>query len=257
MSTFKKQQQEFVSLIRYPDILQSKSYSANDKQRIEIYQRLIFNNINGFLRGAFPVSCSLLPAHIWGKLVKQFVAEYTCTSPLFSEISEHFLDYIELICDSDETLDFELPEYLYALMHYEWIELELDKREADSPAEAWEGATLPKSIKFSAVAELLHYTYPVHAIGGEVDSGNDVPLGDYFYVVYRDNHYHVRFNLLNAAGAAILSCLIHDAQNEIVAISIVKRHASALFSSMDKDELNQQVEKLISGGLKQGFLLPG
>lgn len=253
MYNFKEQQRKLVSLIRHPNKLKQEKLSVDDKERIEIYQRLIFNNIDGFLRNAFPVSYRMLNKSIWNEVVSIFIADYRCESPIFSDIAEQFLDFIS---STHDNMPSQIPSYLGSLMHYEWIELVLDRRESRLSLPCWDGTTMPDNVIASDVAELLHYQYPVHAIGGDLSAEAEMPREDCFYVVFRDQQYRVRFNRLNPASAAIFSLLFEDFANKPTSIVTIQQKAQSIFPHIDECSINQQVTALLIDGLRQGFLFP-
>ncbi len=60
------------------------------------------------------------------------------------------------------------PPYLAELAHYEWVELALTLRDAESlPTQSLPAVNLfQRSLQLSPLAWPLSYHYPVHRIGG-------------------------------------------------------------------------------------------
>ena len=64
-------QQRFTARVRAPH--QQPLPAALPAQRVAVYERLIRNNIEGFVRGTFPVLHKLLPTARWDQLIDAFV----------------------------------------------------------------------------------------------------------------------------------------------------------------------------------------
>ena len=84
-----------------------------EPRRMQIYADLVFNNIDNFLSNTFPISRSCIGDVRWHELVRAFVHKHDSETPLFLEISEEFLSFIERTGLAD------LPEFFLELCHYE------------------------------------------------------------------------------------------------------------------------------------------
>jgi hypothetical protein len=173
-----------------------------ESRRLKIYQDLVYNNIEGFISGGFPVLRSLFDDDKWHKLVRHFIEGHRCHTPYFLEISQEFLHflmegYTARECD---------PPFMSELAHYEWVELALDVSE-----EQLEG---PDSLDplnsvpvISPLAWLLSYQFPVQRIG--LSCRPDSAGEPTYLVVYRNREDVVKFMELNAATARLLE-LVRD-----------------------------------------------
>ena len=65
-----------------------------EQRRLDIYQNLIFNNIEGFISGGFPVLRSLYDESDWLGLVRAFIDSHRCTTPYFLEIGQEFMQFL-------------------------------------------------------------------------------------------------------------------------------------------------------------------
>ena len=65
-----------------------------EERRLQVYRDLVYRNIKGFIDSTFPVLCSLHSEAEWEALVREFIREYRCHSPLFLEISEEFIGFL-------------------------------------------------------------------------------------------------------------------------------------------------------------------
>ena len=171
---------------------------------MKIYNDLIYNNIEGFLSGGFPVVRSLYRDEDWHRLVRDFISSYRCSSPYFLEISQEFLNYL-MQAREPSPVD---PPFLLELAHYEWVELMLDVSTEEFPVDAVDasGDLLEGVPVVSPLVLNLRYRFPVHTIGPgtEPDEPSAEPT---FLIVYRNRQEKVRFMEANAATARLLELL--------------------------------------------------
>ena len=169
-----------------------------EERRLKIYRDLIFNNVEGFISGGFPVLRSLYGEDDWEELVRGFMRVHRCQSPYFLEISQEFIRYLS----EEHNLRQCDPPFITELAHYEWVELALDVAEEDLPEPRPEAGIAGAVLCLSPLAWVLAYQYPVHLIGPGFQPQQ---TGDPTYlVVYRDRADQVQFMELNAASARLL-----------------------------------------------------
>ncbi|MEH6568191.1 MAG: putative DNA-binding domain-containing protein [Halioglobus sp.] len=173
-----------------------------ESRRLKIYQDLIYNNIEGFISGGFPVLHSLFDEEQWHDLVRRFIDGHRCHTPYFLEISQEFLKFL---MEAYEARDCD-PPFMAELAHYEWVELALDVSEEQ--LEGPDGFDPLDSVPvISPLAWLLSYQFPVQRIGA---SFRPDKVGEpVFLVVYRNREDAVKFMELNAATARLLE-LVRD-----------------------------------------------
>ena len=169
-----------------------------EQRRLDIYQRLVYNNIEGFISGGFPVLRSLYVDADWHHLVREFIDTHRCHTPYFLEISQEFIEFLmqghrPRECD---------PPFMVELAHYEWVELALDVASGEPPCECQPPSLLEAIVQLSPLAWLLHYQYPVHRIGPEFRPQQ--PEQPTYLVVYRDRREKVRFMELNPMSARLV-----------------------------------------------------
>ena len=165
---FQVLQQQFADCIRDPEI----TYAPVGEQPIEIrrlnvYQQLFFNNIEGFFSQIFPVCAEILGQERWLQIIREYMLKHRSRTPLFHELGEEFLAFVE----SEFTPLESDPEFLLELAHYEWVELALsvsteidfDKEPSQQISQLVE-ADLDLSYKLSPVAWPLAYEWPVHRL---------------------------------------------------------------------------------------------
>lgn len=172
-----------------------------EERRLKIYRELIYNNVEGFISGGFPVLHSLYSDVDWHALVREFLDAHRCRSPYFLEISQEFIQYL---LEEHQPRDCD-PPFLAELAHYEWVELALDVSEEELPPACAAPDPEHASLRLSPLAWVLSYRFPVHRIGpGNQPREAGEPT---FLAVYRDREDQVRFVELNAATARLLELL--------------------------------------------------
>ena len=185
------------------DPVRNPAPAGVEQRRLQIYQDLVYNNIEGFISGGFPVLRSLYEEPDWHEMVRQFIDQHRCHTPYFLEISQEFLQflmgtYVRRDCD---------PPFMAELAHYEWVELALDVSEEVlfDPIEIDDLRT--SVLRLSPLAWVLSYQFPVHRIG--VSYRPEQAQEPTYLAVYRDREDKVCFMELNAATARLLE-LIRD-----------------------------------------------
>ena len=172
-----------------------------EERRLKIYRDLIYNNVEGFISGGFPVMRTLYDDTDWHAMVRSFLDGHRCQSPYFLEISQEFIRYL---VEEHQQRDCD-PPFLAELAHYEGVELALDVSEEELPPEAEVEDLGNAVLRLSPLAWVLAYQYPVHQIGR--NNRPTEPGEPTFLAVYRDREDQVRFMELNGAPARMLEML--------------------------------------------------
>jgi hypothetical protein len=164
---------------------------------------LFFNNIEGFVSGAFPVLRSLYGDRDWQQLLQEFMAQHHCQTPYFLEISQEFLTYLQ----QRPLAEYDRP-FMLELAHYEWVELALEVSEVslESVVADPSGDLLACLPVVSPLLWSLCYQYPVHRIGPDFQPQLPSEQPSYL-LVYRDRDDRVQFMEGNAVTARLLELL--------------------------------------------------
>ena len=214
-----------------------------ERRRLKIYEDLVYNNIEGFISGGFPVLCSLYEPVDWHALMRLFIDQHRCHTPYFLEISQEFLRFLM----ADHTLRACDPPFIAELAHYEWVELALDVSEEILPEPVAIGNVLETVPTLSPVAWSLRYDFPVHRIGpGFQPQQAAEPT---FLVVYRDRMDQVQFIEQNAAVARLLE-LVRD--NDAATVRALLCALAAELGMAEESMLafgSQQFEQLIAASV--------
>jgi hypothetical protein len=205
MTSFENYQRAFTAHIRDP---RGRPRPAGvPARRMRVYDELLYNNLESFLRGGFPVCRELLGARRWTRLARAFFREHACHSPYFRQIPEEFLRYL----GSAPAVTADYPGWLEELAHYEWVELALETslRDADTPAHDPVGDLLDGRPLLNPVARLLEYRWPVQRLGTRYRPRTP-PAEPTYILAFRDAGLAIRFLEVNALTARLLALLQAD-----------------------------------------------
>jgi hypothetical protein len=238
MDNFQQVQRQLTSHIRNPDV--EAPPSGIEDRRLKIYRDLFYQNIEGFISGAFPVLRSIYAANEqdeqWHAMVRDFMVKHQCHTPYFLEISQEFLLYLQ---ETREPTEQDLP-FMLELAHYEWVELVLDVSDEDVkqvPADP-NGDLLAAIPVVSPLAWSLAYQYPVHQIGKDLQPKQPSEQATYL-VVYRNRDDEVKFMETNAVTARLLELL--NAENNKSGLEILQQIAEEM--------QHPQPQQIIDGGV--------
>lgn len=202
LPAFQQAQYAFAAHIRDPQAQPRPADVA--ERRMAVYRDLLYNNVEGFIAGAFPVLRAISPDEVWQRRVRSFFAEHRCHSPYFAEIAREFLDWLE----AERGPHPDDPPFIRELAHYEWVELALQISDADQEPLAVDrnGDVWTAHPLISPLAWHLAYSYPVHRIGPDhlPEQPSQQPS---YLVVYRDRRDRVHFLEINAVTYRLLELL--------------------------------------------------
>jgi hypothetical protein len=205
LPAFQRYQYDFAAHIRNPKA-HPRPQGAPEK-RMKVYNELLYNNLEGFLLACFPVLRKVLGKRRWSRMVRDFLAEYRCHTPIFRQIPEEFVRYLKEVRglrDGD-------PVFLRDLAHYEWIELALSVSplEIDWSGIEREGDMLAGRPALNPVLALLQYDYSVHRIGPKFKPTMEQSQETHI-LVFRTGDDQMRFIELNPVSARLVSLLLHQ-----------------------------------------------
>ncbi|WP_460418927.1 HvfC family RiPP maturation protein [Pseudomonas sp. microsymbiont 2] len=167
-----------------------------EARRLKIYRELFYGAIEGLLAGSFPVLRQTLGEQRWHARVRDFYAAYRSQTPLFTEVAEAFVDYLQGI-------ELDAP-WQVELAHYEWIEAQLYLSDAQEPPHDPAGDLLDGEPLLSCTARVLAYLWPVERIGPH-EQPLEPPAMPTLLLVYRDAALQVRFLRLSPMAWRLLA----------------------------------------------------
>lgn len=193
MLDFQRYQTDFTAHIRAPK-LHKKPANVN-AERMAVYQKAVFNNIAESVSVCFPVCQTVFGKRFWQKLIRDFVANFSASSPIFREIPQQFLQFL--------STKNELPAYLQPLAHYEWAELAVSHLPANNRT-LNKKTDLLKQTPILAPHLLLEYDFAVHKISAR----NKPKQSEKTYLlVFRNTAFEVKFIELNPMTFSLLKLL--------------------------------------------------
>ena len=204
---FQRQQLAFTAHVRDP--MGAPRPAEIPARRMDVYNELLFNNINEQLAGNFPVLRRISDDDYWLGLVRDFMICHRCTTPLFTELGQEFVDYLS----NEREPGVDDPPFMLELAHYEYVELAVAISTADDDVAEHDpnGDLLAGRPLIGPTAWNLSYRWPVHTIGP--DNQPDTPPQDPTHlVVYRDRTDDVHFLQINAVTQRLLQLLKEDPQ---------------------------------------------
>lgn len=181
-------QLRFAAHLRDP--LQQPAPAGIDDTRMQVYRELYFNIIQSLLAANFPVIARTLGKSRWQQLVRDFCREHRAHTPLFPEIGQELIAYLD-----SRPADPQAP-WLLELAHYEWIELALKISDESLPAHDPDGDLLAASPVCSPYCRALAYQWPVHRIGLE-HQPSEPPLQPTLLLARREAHGNIVFSELS------------------------------------------------------------
>ncbi|MBL8453475.1 MAG: putative DNA-binding domain-containing protein [Zoogloea sp.] len=168
------------------------------RQRMAVYEELLFNNLRSFLDRCFPVGRACLGELRWTRLCRAFYRDWPCATAWFREIPREFVDYLE--AGSGQRL----PRWFAELARYEWAELAVDVMDVVPPAGLSDGDLVEGCPVVNPALLSLAFQWPVHRIGPDARPRRPAPVQ---LLVYRDAADEVCFVETNPATARLLSLL--------------------------------------------------
>lgn len=210
MKSFQQTQLAFSKHLRAPE--QYPAPLDIEDRRMGIYRDLIYNNIESFIAGAFPVLRSLMADDHWHAMVRDFIAKHHCQTPYFLEISQEFLQYVMQERGSVEGD----PVFMLELAHYEWVELALDIADLVIPLEQlYPVHPLALIPRVSPLIFALTYQYPVHKISPSYQPKQQEVT---HLLVYRNRADEVKFMSVNAMTLRLVFLLQQNENDSLLTV---------------------------------------
>ena len=233
-SGFQALQYAFAQRIRDPE--NAPAPADIEPRRMKVYEDLFFNNLSSMLAGTFPVLHRILGRVRWNALIRDFMARHQAHTPLFPELPQELLRFLETARANDP----DDPPFMHELAHYEWVELalqtatvELDLHGIDPAGDLLEG-----SPAVNPLAWPLAYSFPVHRLSPDYAPGTPPPAPT-FLVVYRRLDDEVTFREINGRTARLL---------ELARDETGKRNGRELLLAIAAELGHPDPEAIVRGG---------
>ena len=212
MSALRDQLHAFAAHLRDPRA--SPPPPDIEDRRLAVYRDLLLNNIRTLLAGNFPVIRRTLGDARWDALVRDFHARHRSRTPLFTEIGQEFIAFLQ-----QRMPDGGDPPWLCELAHYEWAELALQIADDPLPPHDHDGELMAGVPVRSPFAWAFAYRWPVQKIGPDLlpDMPDAAPT---LLLLRRDAAGEVRFSEVSPLVFRLLelldgTCTGHDALSRL------------------------------------------
>lgn len=207
---FQQYQAQFTAYIRNP--AQNKKPPRVNASRLAVYKKAVFNNIVESISICFPVCQAVVNKRAWQKLMREFVATYAAGSPIFREIPQQFLLFLEPIEN--------VPAYFKQLAHYEWVELAIHSQQTQTVVKSEQTDLLYEKPILAAALMLLEYDYPVHQISAKFKPKLTHKTN---LLVFRNPNFEVKFIEVSPVTYRLLQLIKeHDLTGEQALTQLAK-----------------------------------
>ncbi len=217
-------------------------------ERLAVYQDLVFNNVRGFIRSAFPVLRSIVGDTQWDHTIAAFLAHSQLDSPYFIDIPRAFYDFLTHHASP-------WPDFALELAYYEWLELDLFRRVGGLPPVPRTPQGLPDLLdqtwQLGHAVALVACRYPVHQLSPAYQPLT-APAEPTFLALYRTSQGKVQFLQLTALSMAVLQLLQATSQS----VSELCQQLSPLLPHMTEQNLQTGVQQLLLQCVDLGLVLP-
>jgi hypothetical protein len=225
LPSFQQYQAAFTGYIRQPS--RARRPAGVNARRMDVYAELVYNNLKATVSACFPVARKVLGVRRWNRIMRLFLMQHACATPIFRQIPEEFLSWLDT-AESDD-----IPPWLRSLAHYEWVELALAVSEATVSASDQinpQGDLLAGRPVLAPALLLLSYPYAVHRISPRYKPEQPDVESTHILAFRRDienNRDEVKFIELNPVSArlvALLSERRHSGAEALQAIVAEMKH---------------------------------
>lgn len=212
MLDFQRYQQEFTAYIRNPKV--HKKPAGVVPARMAVYRDAVFNNIFESVSVCFPVCQAAIGKRAWRALLKDFVKSYPAQSPIFREIPQQFLAFLNTQAPQ--------PAFLAELAHYEWVELAISAQQTEPVKLSKEMKLLSEKPVLAPAHKLLDYNFALHKITkGKLPRTAEKT----YFLVFRNAKFEVKFIELNPTTFQLLQLI---EKNEMTGEQALMRLAESL-----------------------------
>ena len=129
--------------------------------RLHHYRRLFFNVTKDGLESAYPIAFGIIGEEKFTKLAQDFFANHKAQANLYWQMP---FELIEFCKTQNYAAQFEMP-YLYELLHFEWLEIEVQNMvDAIIPNYTETNDLLNNKLVINGNYSLVHFEYPVHKL---------------------------------------------------------------------------------------------
>lgn len=257
MDDFKKIQRQWAQWLRDPNKVAAPQQA--DSARLQVYNRLVRNNIENFIERGFPVLADVLEASQWQQLMQDFVQNHHATSPLFAQIGDEFVRFLEQRSPPSKSAN-NLPAFTVELARYERMEVDVFNAMDDCSVPELTAAPEQMLWQVNPSVQWRDFSYAVHTISR--DNIPDSPLQQpIFIAVYRVDYVDqqqlftstVKFMQLNPVTTLLIDLL---QQQSGLSISDMATQLAAQLPQFSQPQLEQGLLATIPDLYQRAMLFP-
>ena len=217
-----------------------------EDRRLAVYRELVFNNLAGLLGQGFPVIRATLGEADWAELVRRFLVEHACHTPLFPALGGEFVGFLAEAQVDPARL------WLAELAHYEWAEADLQASDAPMPPHDPAGDLLDGVPLLSPLAWPLAYRWPVDRIGPG-HQPTDPPAAPTLVLLRRAACGEVRFSMLSPLLYQLLASIA--ANQDLGGLALLRALAAGV-GHADAEAFIDEARPMLARLHEEG-ILPG
>ncbi|WP_133408644.1 DNA-binding domain-containing protein [Parashewanella tropica] len=228
-------QNEFMAFIRDPSRPLPEGMT---EKRMKVYSDLFFNNVHGFVSNGFPVLRTLYSEDDWNEIVRDFFINHDCHTPIFAEIAEEFLVFLQ----TEYQMKDRDPVFMLELAHYEWLELVVSIAQSQRSLQHLASESIQQlPLCLSDFARIAQYSYDVQHIDEDYQPTEPLEVPS-FFCVYRDLEEQVKFLTLTPLTAQVLSYI---QQAETTNFTELVNWLSEIYPQMSPESIEQGCLQLL------------
>ncbi len=217
-------------------------------ERMQVYQDLVFRNLESLLASSFPVVQSITKPHDWETLIRGFIRDYRATTPHFPLLPQEFLSYLQGLYQGEDSL-FDRYPFISELAHYEWVELDVQIAKTPQLPHVTGSIQANDVLELNTSAHVLAYEWPVHQIGPEC-LPSERPETPTFVAVFQNAKADCEFMSLTPLAALLLENIQHyDACSLADHVALLARQHDALSPQSLFDDAVNLIDKMRLRGL--------
>ena len=168
-------------------IREGEAATGLPQDRLNVYIRLIRNNIHSFIDRCYTETPQYLDNGEWSRLKEGFIRDARTQTPYFQEIAGEFLQYCQSLPLSDDLL---------ALMDFEHTQLLAEVVQTNSQASSADSDDLAYTLSPTAFVRRYHY-----------DVTDELQAVETAVLVWRDSEDDVMYQTLDDFDALLLEVL--------------------------------------------------
>ena len=199
----------------FSDYLRTAKTPLSPKGTEKIYHRLLRANLQELLANIYPRLIEHLGEEKWQFLLDQFLCIHKANTPYFYQVPDEFLSFLW----HNKALYGQWP-WLWALAHFEWMELVATVADENLPEPDSQG------MRCSPLAYYCQYEYAVYPLDKEY-----APLAlrtqPWQGIVYRNRAQEVQWLALDAWSALLFTIIQQQKNNVDDIVDCLKEQMSA------------------------------